>query len=237
MPMPPLLWAEFSIQFLIPAIFLVIWALNQVFGRAEAPPPPIRERAGGPRPIPPPGPSRAPQSGTRAPRGTQAGGGGPRSSPSGGGTPGRYRDSSRSSGRAGRSGSRPAPAPIPEPTPHVSRVGEITRVPRPVPADIQEVYAIYDDYRSPSEGSAGSLTAELTSSGQADRTGVPSRLSTWAHQVQSGIDATRLREAIIMSEVLSPPVSVRRSPSRTMPPPVGIPGVERAEPPRPQPGE
>ena len=62
--------ADFPIQWIIPAIFVVIWSLNQVFGREDKPAPPVRrEPPLGPRPGTP---QRAPRplprpEGTREP--------------------------------------------------------------------------------------------------------------------------------------------------------------------------
>ena len=48
-----ILAADFPIQWIVPAIFLVIWALNQVFGREEKAVPPARRDPMGPRPAAP----------------------------------------------------------------------------------------------------------------------------------------------------------------------------------------
>lgn len=55
----PIIWADFPIQWIIPAVFLVIWALNQVFGREERAMPPGRREPLGPRV--PGGPQRGPR--------------------------------------------------------------------------------------------------------------------------------------------------------------------------------
>ncbi|MEW4570224.1 hypothetical protein AB1L88_20345 [Tautonia sp. JC769] len=200
--MPPLLWAEFSIQYIVPAIFLVIWVLNQVFGKAEAPQPPVRERIG-PRPVPPGGPSRAPQTPSRAPRGNAP----ERSRPS----PNRgqtQRDANRAASR-GRSQTKAEDS-----TPPASRVGESHRVPRPIPADIKEVYAIYDDDRmDPAEiqRGLGPISAEATHGSRSRGAVLPAGLSAWANLGgEQGVSMNRLREAIILSEILSPPPSVAR---------------------------
>ena len=55
-----LLWADFPIQFIVPAIFLVIWVLNQVLGREQpAAPPGRRDPLAGGRGAAPP--NRAPR--------------------------------------------------------------------------------------------------------------------------------------------------------------------------------
>lgn len=202
--MPPLLWAEFSIQYLVPAIFLVIWALNQVFGKSEAPQPPVRERIG-PRPVPPSGPSRAPQTPSRAPRGN---------------APERSRTSpSRGQAQATRSANRSATrsrsqAKEEEAAPPASRVGESQRVPRPIPADIQEVYAIYDDDRMDAaeiKRGLGPISAEATRGSRSRGAVLPAGLSAWANLGgEQGVNLNRLREAIILSEILTPPPSVAR---------------------------
>lgn len=202
--MPPLLWAEFSIQFLLPALFLVIWALNQVFGRAEAPQPPIRERVG-PRPVPPPtGPSRAPQTPSRAPRGNTPDRS--RTSPNRGPNQGRVRDSSRVPGRS-KAPEESVVAPPP------NRVGDSHRTPRPIPKDVQDVYAIYDDQRMDSaeiQRGLGPISADVTHSAHTQGLDLPIGLSAWTNLAEKRIAPSQLREAIILSEILSPPSSVRR---------------------------
>lgn len=229
-----LLWAEFSIQFLIPIIFLVIWAINQVFGRAEAPPPPVRERIG-PRPVPPPGqqrsgPSRAPQTGSRAPS---------RQAP--GPQQGRASTRSRADTRSGSQGT------IEEIDPPQRKVGDSNRVPRPVPADIQEVYAFYDDHRVASRDARSMM--DLSGEIESDRVRLShtddtfdgkSGLSLWANTVQGGADPTKLREAVLMSEILSPPLGAQRlrtirSPGPPPPQATDSPG-EPSEPSEPESG-
>ncbi|RUL83416.1 hypothetical protein [Tautonia sociabilis] len=196
MPMPQPLWAEFSIQFLIPAIFLVIWVLNQVFGRSEAAPAPGRERLG-PRPIPP-GPSRAPQPTSRTP-----GGNGSRGQSS---RPPSSRGPGRSPGR-GRVSSQPsAPARPPEPS----------RAPLPRPASVDEIYAIYDDDRiAPGSGSPPtpapvSSVASRSSSGATVSVRATPESAGLDRLVRSGFDPERLREAILLNEVLGAPLALRK---------------------------
>ncbi|WP_169973089.1 hypothetical protein [Tautonia rosea] len=202
--MPPLLWAEFSIQYLVPAIFLVIWALNQVFGKAEAPQPPVRERIG-PRPVPPGGPSRAPQTPSRAPRGNA-----PERSRTSPGRAQSPRDTNRCAARSSRSQPKKAEETASPP----NRVGESPRTPRPVPADIQQVYAIYDDARMDEaeiQRGLGPISAEATRGSQSRGAVLPPGLSAWANLGgEQGVNLNRLREAIILSEILTPPPSVAR---------------------------
>lgn len=94
------------------------------------------------------------------------------------------------------------------------RMGEITRMPRAVPKDIEEVYAIYDQDRLGTRtGAVGvqslSISADLFPSEASDKTGVPASLSLWASQVEGGVDPTKLREAIILSEILSPAMGLK----------------------------
>lgn len=201
--MPPLLWAEFSIQFLIPAIFLVIWALNQVFGRAEgAAAANPRDRIG-PRPIPP-GPSRAPQSASRGPSGPP----GQRQAPA---SPNRQ--------ATGRPPRRPPGRPAERAPDRVqdqpSRPADPPRRPRPTTAMMEEVYAIYEDDRvsprtvdtdPPTPVSAAELrpTPKLS-----DEQEVAEVVTGLDRLIGAGISPARLREAILLNEILSPPMAAR----------------------------
>jgi hypothetical protein len=93
-------------------------------------------------------------------------------------------------------------------------VGESQRVPRPIPADIQEVYAIYDDDRMDAaeiQRGLGPISAEATHGSKSRGAVLPAGLSAWANLGgERGVNLTRLREAIILSEILAPPPSVAR---------------------------
>ncbi|QDV36631.1 hypothetical protein [Tautonia plasticadhaerens] len=210
--MPPLLWAEFSIQFLIPAIFLVIWALNQVFGRAEgAAAARPRERIG-PRPIPP-GPSRAPQQGSRPPSGPP----GPRQAPASPNRQATARPARRGQGRPVETPPARPPSPPGQPT-------EPARRPRQTTAQMEEVYAIYEDDRvspravdTPLPGPVSA--AELRPTPRlSDEQVVPVVITGLDRLIGPGISPSRLREAILLGEIIGPPMATRgRRGTMTMP--------------------
>ena len=212
--MPPLLWAEFSFQYIIPFIFLVIWVMNQIFGRSEA----AAARAKvGPRPLPP-GPSRAPQTPSRAPSGARPGPSTARTTPAArqpnrapnrapAGASGRPKSTTTAS--QGRNQNQ-AQAPS---TPQAKGSGEPTKPSRsPIP---DEIYAIYDDDRMSPRSGDQSLSAPTSS--DTSRSGPDLSSATTSIFSATGldpvllsrVDADRLREAIILNEILGRPVALR----------------------------
>ena len=205
----PLLWAEFPIQFLVPAIFLVIWVVNQVLARNQGPPAgrrnPMPGRAGGmpTREGPnPPRPTRASQAPARAPN--------PSARPRSAEPPPSNRPAASPASRAGRRAPPPprraptAPARARESAPPPDRAERRPRhQPRP-DTTRDELYAIY-------EVGAGAPRPSI-------RDGVaPSAAPPAARRrpLLADLSRERLRDAVLLAEILRPPVVLRnRGPRR-----------------------
>lgn len=204
--MPPLLWADFPFQYLVPLVFFVIWVLNQIFGQGTTSAPAPRRDLSTP-PGPGPGrPSRGPMAppprseptmtwADRAPREPQR----RPASPSSRGDQilviGPDRPAAKPSARQGRGGTRKASKPRP------------SAEPRPETGE--------SDTRP-------TLTAEMSSSAPDISQAVQSKEAAVLELLRGALgDREKVRQAILVSEILQPPVARRlqrafgRSPSLT----------------------
>jgi hypothetical protein len=187
--MPPLLWAEFPFQYLVPLVFLVIWIFNQIFGQEG------KARQTARREVPPPQgrPNRGPSS-----------------------PPARTSEPSMSWSERTKGGPPRGPAPPPgqdflkigperDPSRPADRrarnAAKKQAKPRSTPEPIREV--VSDDARSLGGADSPGLGEGIAP--PTARTAQP----TTAALIRSLRDPTRIREAIIMNEILQPPLALR----------------------------
>jgi hypothetical protein len=187
--MPPLLWAEFPFQYLVPLVFLVIWIFNQIFGQEGKARPMARREVSLPQGRPNRGPSSPPA-----------------------------RPSQPAMSWSDRKKGEPARAPAPPPGQDFLKIGPERDPSRQADRRGRNAAKKQAKPKSAPEPKRDVVAADAGSLGGPDTPGLGEGIAsptvrtaqpTTAVLIRSLRDPARIREAIIMNEILQPPLALR----------------------------